>query len=1229
MKKFIKLFGLAFITFLVAFNVNAGVCDGVSARDIITVTPYNPTGWNAWAYVCRYTNCREKFTSCDMGTREDAKDWCRGTYQQPGYKNYNHTVSVGQCADSRVCTCATCTTTCNITTKVYKWKTVSCDEGTADCVCVSTKGPQINEAIMNDGGGGGGNSSTETEPEKTCTKSYWSLQSSTPSSVSIVESYGGDSCSSDADKQTLKDAATKTAETACADKAGTTISGEYKTVVEVGSKSTDCDDSYRVKYNVCDCAAQPYEVKNVREAKYKTKGDDGDDIAVYCINPADEPPGKTQVKGFDATQCESSNSTPECGFSNILIEGYYRRNIKNNGNYSYAVVGAAMRLWSAHVGNSGFKDTGIADEDDSTINSDGSWLHFVPGPEIKGPYLNVFKATLEHFHKDYKYRNVKTVYEVDTITGNGTSNLVNIACSKDNMGIFCSGDTGNYLYALALYANTVQGNKYMQQHLNEINFNNDPEVLEVVKNDPVSYTTTILSDTKVQITYKLRENVEVDCSTLPDELKNTNACKIEQQAIVKDKYNNVLGTANITEYDYCRKNYCYTTVEFTPGTLNCNVIDKFVLKTEVYKTCGASSVKSYYACSNPDKHQIMYSFEPDQNCDENPKTTEYMESSFKCNLCEDDADSDVKACSGTAPVTNSVFDPSLNCILHKSSGNKEGTTKTPKHAYDYSDTFKVNTDICRVYCSDKVTYKVSGKKKVSNSFQLSYDIKKDLGITNNDSNKLVSIIEMERNCVSEIFYDKIKFDYVKDWSKAYGLNDETINNWKTLYNALAKKSKDENERQELLNKLAYDLYNCNFYTDAQISAVVGDAIKKPLDSVNAYSTAKKLLENTVQYCNDNECVSGYIKYDGGAEFIHPVSEAEQRVGSSERNPYLTSNTNIHTSSINVLYCTEDKCFREDKSAPKGKEFSAEDFGNAEPSSKLSTGNIQVLDVKVPENDYAIFSMKVSNDVYNPVLYQVQQGTGKVQVEKEADKDKYYTLKKNTFPISSYAYSLCDHEKGASSATCKVNHQYFIPVYAEFKNSVGAKQLLFSRNFTDDNFLEKLAEANQYTCSYLVEDLGKSGGCPPNVDCGNREGYIFRNIDLANPVPVEREGTNWDAHNVNNPKYSSYVGGVINEIKDSADNNLYATDYYLEYSFVLDATSIEEIRSNNKVSNYFALPNSCKLINDKNDPLYNTYSGCKSAFLNDVRASHKYSIIVNKADGVSQYTKDKDKVGGGN
>lgn len=1200
MKKFFKLFGFAFITFLISFNVNAGVCDGANARDIVTVNPYNTTGWDAWAYVCKYTNCKEKFTDCSMGDFSAAKDWCKGTYQKPGYKNYNHTVSVGQCADSRVCTCTTCSATCTVTTTTYS--TVSCTKGTTGCVCVSAKRLEINGDDI--GGGSGGSSDTTTE---VCTKTKSDVSTET---YDLSVSYGGDSCSSDSDYSSLTTKAKADLTSTCSGYSGDNI----KTTLSTPS----CEKNYRVKYNVCDCAPNPYLVKNVREAQYTTKGDTGNSIAVYCINPADEPPGKSQVNTFDATQCVSSNSTPECGFANILIEGYYRSVIKGNGNYSYAVIGAAMRLWSAHVGNSGFKDTGIADEDDTTIDSENAWLHYVPGPNINGPYLNVFKATLEHYENNNGYRTVSSIYEVDTVTGGGISKLQTVACSKDRMGIFCSGDTGNYLYALSLYTNTVQGNKDMLQHLNEINFRNNPGVLDANNNDPVSYTTTILSETKVSISYKLRENVDIECSTLPDEIKNSNLCKVNQQAIVKDQNGNTLGTANITEYDYCKKNYCYVEIEFSPGTLNCNVIDKFVLKARVTKQCGANSVKSYYACSNPSEHQIMYSFEPDSKCGDDPTTIEEMESSFRCNLCEDDAVVNVKSCDSSSPVTNTVSDPSLNCILHKTSGSSSSiSSKTAKGAYDYSDTFKVNTDICRVYCSDKVNYKVSGRKTVATSFQLSYDIERDLGLSRSGDNRLVSIIEMERDCVSEIFYNQ-PFDYVKDWSKAYGLGNVEIDNWKDLYNALAEKSKDENDRKELLNKLVYDLYNCNFYKD--IVGATGGKIGIPLDSVNSYDIANDLLQKTRQYCYNNECVSGYLKYEGGAEFINPRNENELRVGSTENNPYLVSTVGSQTSSINIKYCKKDRCFRQIDGG-----YSKEDF-SAAGSSQLSSSNVSVLDVKVPENDYAIFTVKFANNVYNPVRYQVQQGTGKVQVEVQADKDKYFTIEKNTFPVSSYAYNLCTKNGDGNSATCNVSHYYSIPVYSEFNGSVGAQQILFSRNIPNDNFIAKLKESSTYSCNYIVKGMG-TNECPPNVDCA-REGYIFRNIDLADPVPTQRNGTNWDKNS------SSYVQGVINEIVDSVnpespEKNLYATDYYLEYSFVLNPTSIEEIRSNNKNTSYFELPVSCKLINDSSSPLFQTYSDCKSVFLNDIRTSHKYSIIVNKADGISRYTEDKNRIGGGN
>ena len=185
-------------------------------------------------------------------------------------------------------------------------------------------------------------------------------------------------------------------------------------------------------------------------------------------------------------------------------------------------------------------------------------------------------------------------------------------------------------------------------------------------------------------------------------------------------------------------------------------------------------------------------------------------------------------------------------------------------------------------------------------------------------------------------------------------------------------------------------------------------------------------------------------------------------------------------------------------------------------------------------------------------------------------------------------------------------------------------MLFSRNNPDDNFVKRLEELNHYQCDYVV----KGDICPPNEVCPpptGTPGFIFRNIDLNDTVPHNREGTNWDANNSDNESYSKYVEGVIKEIKESGEDSLYATDEYLEYSFVLNNTAIEEIRSLNKNTSYFELPVSC----EKNES-EGYYYDCVSSFLNDVRTQSKYSIVVNKGDGVSKFTEEKNKqaIGGG-
>ena len=63
-----------------------------------------------------------------------------------------------------------------------------------------------------------------------------------------------------------------------------------------------------------------------------------------------------------------------------------------------------------------------------------------------------------------------------------------------------------------------------------------------------------------------------------------------------------------------------------------------------------------------------------------------------------------------------------NFILTNIVSLTEQTNQNGKRYYDYSNMFGVNTNICKVYCSDKVTYYMAPKKDVYSGLQLKYDI---------------------------------------------------------------------------------------------------------------------------------------------------------------------------------------------------------------------------------------------------------------------------------------------------------------------------------------------------------------------------------------------------------------------------------------------------------------------------------------------------------------------------
>jgi hypothetical protein len=73
-------------------------------------------------------------------------------------------------------------------------------------------------------------------------------------------------------------------------------------------------------------------------------------------------------------------------------------------------------------------------------------------------------------------------------------------------------------------------------------------------------------------------------------------------------------------------------------------------------------------------------------------------------------------------ANNFTQDPSLNCILHKSAYEDTSMKEEGRAYYDYSDMFKVNTDVCKIYCSDSVNYYLPAREDVNGSLQLKYDI---------------------------------------------------------------------------------------------------------------------------------------------------------------------------------------------------------------------------------------------------------------------------------------------------------------------------------------------------------------------------------------------------------------------------------------------------------------------------------------------------------------------------
>ena len=182
--------------------------------------------------------------------------------------------------------------------------------------------------------------------------------------------------------------------------------------------------------------------------------------------------------------------------------------------------------------------------------------------------------------------------------------------------------------------------------------------------------------------------------------------------------------------------------------------------------------------------------------------------------------------------TNYVRDPSLKCIVNMG--------ETSKAQYDYSDHFGVNSNLCRIYCSDEVDFILANKINATAGETFSYDIelaayKSDTRSTNN---LLSSVIKR--------FLKKCDLDYSSD----------VLNNIKFFYN-----SKELNEFDKTMELIFVNYKNISIHVFYRVDIIGAgplifvDVSRGKIREISSDQIVGNLLIglNIIGICTNNNC----------------------------------------------------------------------------------------------------------------------------------------------------------------------------------------------------------------------------------------------------------------------------------------------------------------------------------------------------------------------------------------
>lgn len=1000
---------------------------------------------------------------------------------------------------------------------------------------------------------------------------------------------------------------------------------------ENGVDECDCPSGQAIYHFLCPnytCKQQSVKVDTCTPS-FRTP----DGSAAYCVNPSQEfstgyatTASYKRDNTFKVTSCETSYSTVDCGYANILIEGAYY-------HLSEKTIEFALRLWGVHTNQAGFDGVGLSLRKGVNCDSNAFYL------DVNGKPVNIYVETYKEFAEVY-LKNLR--YRYTKIDPTKDYSDFNFGCNSSKLGVAC-GSGKTYKQALALLASTVIGNIEMKNQLKSlVNYNevetvstveltadeSGQQYIQVTYEDLENITTSQSSNKNVKINCKKLDQMVKDGEITSDTRKQIEPyCKTK--AYLVDASGHRIDELGGGKPDYCYKNYCRVKVEKfaicdMDETSN-SIPNGIVLSTP--ESVSDKTVSKYISCSNPMNNQILMAFDWSKTNgttettdrpgaeETTSETTTYKIMNVKCRgdcddysvrkTLNDTCSDDNNNYDGT--YESSIKDPSLKCIL-----NMENPAY--KSIYNYSDDFEIGNKFCRVYCSDEVIYHVADKTKETSGRIFYYDI--DNSIKNGYlTNTLFSNrVELKRTCTSEIYYDNT-FAETVDWAKTYAFGSNShggsdgisqseidgIKNWKTLYDVLVKKARTEGGRIDNVNKVLYDLLNCNLYTDDQIEAA-GISKPKKYKSKNIITSIKEKFAADKNYGigqNSNCEIKTAKDPKNSKNTCLTMNNVSYNFGASPngKTAYMKSQTTISNSTNNIVYCTGVSCFDYD-SDHKDKEYDYPTSGaNKTKTLDLSKDGLKLdkdnnnTSVTIPTNDYAIFSITANVSFYNNSRYEVKPN-GEV-IYKDTEKGKDY------LELAPYVYT-ADHD--AYNTTECTDRDFLNGDYRRCKiYQIYDKIELFFRHNPGDEFYSEVNLNKKFGCFVDVEK-------PDTVECDPSKyggklcqiGTIYRNVDVGNIFPSSPDGFTTRQ----NSNWATYEGRKATQDIEQTADTIRTTDEQLQYRIVLTPEQIKNVKEYNK-------ENTTGYVNEEKLNCQikgNTYQECISPFLEQLRKDDVYGTM---------------------